>query len=212
MVSMFKIFFLGLKRSEPKIACFEQGDPQGLRNDKTGFTQKEMQVVKETIPAQLVRDPVPAQLVEEPIPAQLVEEPIPAQVVRNLVPENTFVAKAVLIEDAVAEPASIVGHIDDQDNTNEPVATASEVVQAVQTTTQQLGGTTDQRSHTRARRALHFLKFCKYLSVGALCGILIATGLVSGGALPFLIMGSVACVYTWVIAQKTSEDIQMFVL
>ena len=143
---------------------------------------------------------------------QLVEEPIPAQLVRDPVPKNTVVAKAVLIEDAVVEPVTIADHIDDQDNTNEPVATASEVVQAVQITTQQLGGTTHQRSHTRARRALHFLKFCKYLSVGALCGILVAMGLVSGGALPFLIMGRVACVYTWVIAQKTSEDIQRFVL
>lgn len=168
-----------------KIACFDQGEPQVLHENKT-------QVVKEPIPAQQVRDPVP---------------------------ENTVVAEAVPVEDqsqdAVAEPVPIADHIDDHDNINEPVAIASVVVQAVHNTTHQMGGANDRRSFRRARRArraLHFLKFCKYLSVGALCGILIAMGLVSCGVLPFLIMGSGACVYMWVIAQKTSEDIQRFVL
>ena len=167
MVSTFTRFFFGLTRSEAKIGCFDQREPQVLREDKT---------------------------------------------------ENTVVAEAVMVEDqpqdAIVELAPIADHIDDQDNNNEPVATAtaSEVVQAVQTTTQHLGGTTSWINSRRARRALHFLKFCRYLSVGALCGILIAMGLVSCGALPFLIIGSVGCVYIWVIAQKTSEDIQRLLL
>ena len=141
MVSMFAFIFSRLTRGEAKIACFDQGESQVLRKDKT-------------------------QVVEEPIPAQLVWRPVP---------ENTV------------------------------------VVQAVHSTTQQMGGTTDRRSFRRAKRALYFLKIWKYMSVGALCGILIAMGLVSCETLPFLIMGSGVCVYMWVIAQKTSEDIQRFV-
>ena len=182
MVSTLSFIFFPFTRRNAKIACSDQGESQVLREDKT----------------------------------QVVEEPIHAQLVRDPVPENTVVAEAVPVEgqsqDAVAEPVPIADHIDDHDNTNEPVAIASVVVQAVHNTTHQMGGTNDRRSFRRAKRALYFLKICKYMSVGALCGILIAMGLVSCGTLPFLIMGSGACVYMWVIAQKTSEDIQRFVV